>query len=134
MNLLKKYHISKSRWNNRKAYLAATPRDNKHSAIVFVHKHFAPSSACTKRISKDNLPISHATHCVKKVQIRSYFWPEYRKIRTRNNAVFGNFSRSDLIRHQQLRAMLWNQKVQKVPYFDDKELTIWIVWWQGIIK
>ena len=33
-------------------------------------------------------------HCVKSVQIRSYFWSEYRKIRTSNNSVFGNFSRS----------------------------------------
>ena len=48
-------------------------------------------------------------HCVTSVQIRSYFWSlfscirteygdlgrsEYRKIRTRNNSVFGHFSRS----------------------------------------
>ena len=47
-------------------------------------------------------------HCVKSVQIRSYFWSlfsvfglvnlriqsGYRKIRTRNNSVFGHFSRS----------------------------------------
>ena len=49
-------------------------------------------------------------HCVKSVQIRSYFWSvfsciwieyvnlriqsEYRKIWTRNNCVFGHFSRS----------------------------------------
>ena len=40
-------------------------------------------------------------HCVKSVQIRSYLWSvfsfirtEYRKIRTRNNSVFGHFSRS----------------------------------------
>ena len=40
-------------------------------------------------------------HCVKSVQIRSYFWSvfsciwtEYRKIRTRNNFVFGHISRS----------------------------------------
>ena len=38
-------------------------------------------------------------HCMKSVQIRSYFWSvfsciqsEYRKIRTRNNSVFGHFS------------------------------------------
>ena len=38
-------------------------------------------------------------HCVKSVQIRSYFWSvfscirtEYRKMRTRNNSVFGHFS------------------------------------------
>ena len=40
-------------------------------------------------------------YCVKSVQIWSYFWSvfsciqsEYRKIRTRNNSVFGHFSRS----------------------------------------
>ena len=35
-------------------------------------------------------------HCVKSVQIRRYFWSEYRKIRTINNSVFGNFSGSVL--------------------------------------
>ena len=34
-------------------------------------------------------------HCVKIVQIRSYFWSEYRKIRPRNNSVSGYFSRGD---------------------------------------
>ena len=34
------------------------------------------------------------SHCVKSVQIRSYFW----KIPTRNNSVFGHFSRSVRIR------------------------------------
>ena len=31
---------------------------------------------------------------VKNVQIRSYFWSEYRKIRTRNNSLLGHFSHS----------------------------------------
>ena len=42
-------------------------------------------------------------HCVKSVQIQSCFWSvfsclqtEHRKIRTRNNSVFGHFSRSVL--------------------------------------
>ena len=41
-------------------------------------------------------------HCVKSVQIRSFFWSvfscirtEYGKIRTRKNSVFGHFLRSD---------------------------------------
>ena len=41
-------------------------------------------------------------HCVKSVQIRSFFWSvlshiqaEYWKIRTRKNSVFGHFSHSD---------------------------------------
>ena len=42
---------------------------------------------------------SFRLHCVKSVQIRSFFWSvfsciqsEYRKIRTRKNSVFGHFS------------------------------------------
>ena len=35
-------------------------------------------------------------HCLKSVQILSFFWSEYRKIRTRKNS-FGHFSRSDTI-------------------------------------
>ena len=42
-----------------------------------------------------------ALHCVKSVQIQSFFWSvfsciwtEYRKIRTRKNSVFGHFSGS----------------------------------------
>ena len=37
---------------------------------------------------------SRQLHYLKSVEIRSYFWSEYRKIRTRNNSVFGHFSRS----------------------------------------
>ena len=44
------------------------------------------------------------THCVKITQIRSCFWSvfscirtEYRKIQTRNNSVFGKFSRSEIV-------------------------------------
>ena len=33
-------------------------------------------------------------HCPKSVQIRSFFWSEYRNIRTRKNSAFGYFSRS----------------------------------------
>ena len=39
---------------------------------------------------------SENLHCVKSVQIGSYFWSEYRKIRTRNNFVFEHFSRINL--------------------------------------
>ena len=35
-------------------------------------------------------------HCVKRVQIRNYFWSEYRKIWTRNNSVLGQFSRGGI--------------------------------------
>ena len=49
-----------------------------------------------------NMYLPLAVHCVKSVQIRSFFWSEYRKIRTRRNSVlrtrrnsvFGHFSLS----------------------------------------
>ena len=44
------------------------------------------------------LYISLHLHFVNSVQIRSYFCSEYRKIRTRNNSVFGHFSRSDMLK------------------------------------
>ena len=43
---------------------------------------------------------SFCYHCVESVQIRNYFWFEYRKIRTRNNSVFGHFSRSVFLWHK----------------------------------
>ena len=36
-------------------------------------------------------------HGVEIVQIQSYFWSVFSCIRTRNNSVFGHFSRSDHI-------------------------------------
>ena len=51
--------------------------------------------------SVKRIQVNKLLHCVKSVQIWSYFWSvfscirtEYRKIRTRNNSVFGHFSRS----------------------------------------
>ena len=51
-----------------------------------------------KRTIEDNC---YERYCVKSVQIRSFFWSvffrirtEYGKIRTRKNSVFGNFSQS----------------------------------------
>ena len=37
----------------------------------------------------------YTMHCLKSVQIRTFFWSEYKKIRTRKNSVFGHVSRSD---------------------------------------
>ena len=42
-----------------------------------------------------NKDLSDIIHCVKSVQLRSYFWSEYRKIRNINYSIFGHFSRSD---------------------------------------
>ena len=48
-----------------------------------------------------SISISSALHCVKRVQIWSFFWSmlscirtEYKKIRTRKNSAFGHFPRS----------------------------------------
>ena len=46
---------------------------------------------CTDDKSKGSLL---SFHCVKSVQIRSFFWLEYRKTRTRKNSVYTDFSRS----------------------------------------
>ena len=74
------------------------------------------------------------SHCVKSAQIRSYFWPlffstrtEYKKIRTRNNSVFGHFSRSA---HQsELKQRL--ASVHKVTYItaiaDKKKIGLFCV-------
>ena len=43
---------------------------------------------------KRSFPLKISLHCVKSVQIRSFSWSEYRKIRTRKNSVFGHFLRS----------------------------------------
>ena len=54
-----------------------------------------------RKVKKKIRRIHVFSHCVKSVQIRSYFWSvfscirtEYRKIRTKNNSVFGHFLRS----------------------------------------
>ena len=58
------------------------------------------SNLSVAREDKDNLRSFQAlesSYCVKSVQIRSYFWwSVFSCTRTRNNSVFGHFSRSDL--------------------------------------
>ena len=63
---------------------------------------FSAHNSATDSPNFINDPICYIyVHCVKSVQIRRFFWsvfsciqPEYRKIRTRKNSVFGHFSRS----------------------------------------
>ena len=68
-----------------------------------------------KNISYHCLPIiqmfSKSCHCVKSVQIRSYFWSEKRKIRTRNNSVFRQFSRG-AIKHWILLFDIFANKIK----------------------
>ena len=47
--------------------------------------------------STNNNKYTNTKHCVKSVQIRSFFWSECGKIPTRKNSVFGHFSRSDSV-------------------------------------
>ena len=55
----------------------------------------------------NQLNFSLNNRCMKSLQILSFFWsvfscvqPEYRKIRTRKNAVFRNLSRSEFLHNQ----------------------------------
>ena len=65
-------------------------------------------------------------HCVKSVQIRSYFWSvfsciqsEYRKIRTTNNSVFGHFSRCLFQRN------IFHNPPRRALNLSQKRLLIW---------
>ena len=83
-------------------------------------------------------PFAKLIHCVKSVQIRSYFWSvfsciwteygdlqsnlriqsKYRKIRTRNNSVLGHFSRSDPLFSLLFDVYLKNNFELKLKPFD----------------
>ena len=83
------------------------------SALDFESFHLA-SKTTPDRFAPSKQNVVRNNHYVKSVQIQSYFWSvfsciqteyvdslrlriqsEYRKIRTRNNSVFGHFSRSE---------------------------------------
>ena len=56
------------------------------------------------------------SHCVKSVQLRSFFWSviscirtEYRKLQTRKNSVFGHFSRSLIWSYQLDLILYWSR-------------------------
>ena len=51
-------------------------------------------------------------HCVKNVQIRRYFWSEYRKIRTRKKPIFVHFSCSLMVRWLSCDHMNWKTRKQ----------------------
>ena len=70
----------------------------------------------------DSVLFNESHHCVKSVQIRSYFWfvfsciqSEYRKIRTRKNFVFGHFSRSGFF--PCLNTSSWDRKRSTILNF-----------------
>ena len=55
------------------------------------------------------VPIVKFLDCVKSVQIRSYFWSVFSCIRTRNNSIFGQFSRIVLIKDYQFPSIKTSQ-------------------------
>ena len=52
-----------------------------------------PTRPTKKAVSSSRSEVLH-DHCVKSVQIRSYFWSVFSCIRTRNNSLFRHFSSS----------------------------------------
>ena len=110
---------------------------------MYIQKNMYPmqnyvSSLWETACSQINFPfflmfcLGCCNHCVKSVRIRSYFWSvfsciqfEYRQIRTRNNSVFGNFSRNEFSCKYNLRLVLglnkpnniiWNNRRPKRNY------------------
>ena len=66
------------------------------------------------------------THCVKSVQIRSYFWSvfsciqsEYREIQTINNSMFGHFLRGDLTSESARKNLLKPTKILTSRIFEN---------------
>ena len=69
-------------------------------------------------------------HCVKSVLIRSYFWSllsciqfEYRKIRTRNNSIFGHFSRNDIVWYWRTYLICLRKRLQVLLKTQTSELS-----------
>ena len=57
------------------------------------HFPLVNSNECSAGVM-ESLYLFQKLHCVKSVQIRSFFWSECGKIRTRKNSVFGHISHS----------------------------------------
>ena len=73
-------------------------------------------------INPQSLTLSQYIHCVKSVQIRSFFysafsciWTEYKKTRAIENSVFGDFPRYDFLHDQ--RFFLCNFMIISMQYF-----------------
>ena len=69
-----------------------------HSQMFYKKSILNPFSNFITSLGNSLTAVSFFTNCVNTVQIWSYFWSvfyciqsEYRKIRTRNNSVFGHF-------------------------------------------
>ena len=75
---------------------------DKNCWVVFPALGFPYLILCPRKYKWKVATTYLAMQCVKSVQIQSYFWSvfsciqsEYRKIQTRYNFAFGNFSQSD---------------------------------------
>ena len=80
-----------------------------HNKMLIQEVNTRPNLMKTLNSFQANFPFLCPIHCVKSVQIRSFFWSvfsciqsKYREIRTRKNSVFGHFSRSDMLK--------WNER------------------------
>ena len=105
-NLFKWFRENHLKSKRDECHILVTSRNPVRSCLKLTSIH----SFNVFRLGKKKLVKSYmlfqelqTTHGVKSVRIRSYFWSlfsciqsEYRKIRTRNNSVFGNFSCSDM--------------------------------------
>ena len=72
-------------------------------------------------------------HCVKSVQIRSFFRFKYRKKRTRKNSVFGHFSRSEYIDNwEKFDKKSLPEKEEFYSYFKARSrryiIVTWCIW------
>ena len=75
---------------------------------TFYSKRYKANESLLGFIAKNNYDDSCTTHCVKRVQIKSFFrsvfsciQSDYRKMRNRKNSVSGHFPRSDRLRKLQ---------------------------------
>ena len=76
--------------------------------------------------------VSSRADCVKSVQIRNYFWSvfssirtEYGEIRTRNNSVFGHFSRSVLLNESFIQSL--KQRIDSTEELHNFELCQYLI-------
>ena len=111
MNIWETFPDDTLNWKAKSSTIKSSHNFIKNTNISCYKASFCFETDFTWWISSGSISLSDDNHCVKSVQIRSYFWPvfscirieygvnlriqsEYRKIRTRNNSVFTQFSRS----------------------------------------
>ena len=80
--------------NNLTDWIKTTLKNQESCFIVFTFE-IAHDNGTLFLLTWITLPwCFFISHCVKNVQIRSFFWSEYRKIQTRKNSVFGQSNKN----------------------------------------